>query len=177
MSGHSKWHKIKNQKAVNDPKKGKIFTIHAKAIALAARQGGPDPDMNAALRKAIDDAKSDNVPNENIQRAINKGAGIGKGANLETFTLEGYGPGGVALLIYVQTDNRNRTVGEVRHILSKHGGSLGEPGSAKYVFGNDPEKPSFRTPLDEATRKTFDAMLALLNENDDIEKVVHNLQE
>lgn len=134
MSGHSKWSTIKRKKAKIDAQRGKIFTRISKEIIIAARNGGPDPNGNMRLKTAIEKAKECNIPNENIQRAIQKGAGGGDGANFEEFTYEGYGPGGVAILLYVATDNRNRTAGEVRHILSKHGGNLGETGCVGWMF-------------------------------------------
>ncbi|SRR5579875_734398 len=135
MSGHSKWHSIKHKKAVVDARRGQHFTKLARAITVAAREGGGDPDGNPALALAIQKAREASMPKENIERAIAKGTGEGVEAEqLETVIYEGYGPGGVALLIEAVTDNRNRTGAEVRHLLSKHGGSLGEPGSVSYLF-------------------------------------------
>ncbi|CCO07233.1 YebC/PmpR family DNA-binding transcriptional regulator [Desulforamulus hydrothermalis] len=134
MSGHSKWSTIKRKKAKIDAQRGKIFTKISKEIIIAARNGGPDPAGNMRLKAAIEKAKAANIPNENIQRAIQKGAGGGEGTQFEEFTYEGYGPGGAAILLYVATDNRNRTAGEVRHILSKHGGNLGESGCVSWLF-------------------------------------------
>lgn len=134
MSGHSKWSTIKRKKAKIDAQKGKVFTRLSKEIIIAARNGGPDPSGNMRLKAAIEKAKEANIPNENVQRAIQKGAGGGEGANFEEFSYEGYGPGGVAILLYVATDNRNRTAAEVRHILSKHGGNLGETGCVSWMF-------------------------------------------
>jgi YebC/PmpR family DNA-binding regulatory protein len=135
MSGHSKWSTIKRKKGAIDAKKGKIFTKIIKEITLAARLGGGDPEGNARLRQAIMAAKEENMPKDNIERAIKKGSGTGEGAvNYEEVTYEGYGPGGVALLVQVLTDNKNRTVAEIRHILSKHGGNLGENGCVAWIF-------------------------------------------
>jgi YebC/PmpR family DNA-binding regulatory protein len=135
MSGHSKWHSIKHKKAVVDARRGQHFTKLARAITVAAREGGGDPDGNPALALAIQKAREASMPKENIERAIAKGTGEGVEAEqLETVMYEGYGPGGVALLIEAVTDNRNRTGAEVRHLLAKHGGSLGEPGSVSYLF-------------------------------------------
>lgn len=134
MSGHSKWSTIKRKKAKIDAQRGKVFTRLSKEIIIAARNGGPDPAGNMRLKAAIEKAKEANIPNENVQRAIQKGAGGGEGANFEEFSYEGYGPGGVAILLYVATDNRNRTAAEVRHILSKHGGNLGETGCVSWMF-------------------------------------------
>ncbi len=134
MSGHSKWHSIKHKKGALDAKRGKLFTKFIKEITVAARSGGGDPDGNARLRKAILDAKAGNMPNDTIERAIRRGTGEEEGVNYEEITYEGYGPGGVALLIEAVTDNRNRTVAEIRHLFSKNGGNLGESGSVGWMF-------------------------------------------
>ena len=135
MSGHSKWHSIKHKKAVVDARRGQHFTKLARAITVAAREGGGDPDGNPALALAIQKARDASMPKDNIERAIQKGTGEGVDADtFETVLYEGYGPGGVALLIEALTDNRNRTGADVRHMLGKHGGSLGEPGSVSYLF-------------------------------------------
>jgi YebC/PmpR family DNA-binding regulatory protein len=136
MSGHSKWASIKHKKAIVDSRRGQQFTKLARAITVAARDGGGDPDGNATLENAIRKAKEASMPKDNIERAIAKGTGGGEGeaSALETVLYEGYGPGGVALLVEAVTDNRNRTGADVRHAFSKHGGSLGEPGSVAYLF-------------------------------------------
>src|SRR5258708_3171139 len=134
MSGHSKWHSIKHKKGALDAKRGKLFTKFIKELTVAARTGGGDPDANARLRKAISDAKAGNMPNETIDRAVRRGTGEEEGVNYEEITYEGYGPGGVALLIQSLTDNRNRTVAEIRHAFSKNGGNLGEAGSVGWMF-------------------------------------------
>lgn len=135
MSGHSKWSTIKRKKGAVDSKRGKIFTKIIKEITLAARLGGGDPEGNPRLRQAILAAKNENMPRDNIDRAIKKGTGeIGGGENYEEVTYEGYGPGGVAVLVEVMTDNKNRTVAEIRHIFSKHGGNLGENGCVSWLF-------------------------------------------
>jgi len=134
MSGHSKWHSIKHKKGALDAKRGKLFTKFIKEITVAARSGGGDPDGNARLRKAILDAKGGNMPNETIDRAIRRGTGEEEGVNYEEITYEGYGPGGVALLIESVTDNRNRTVAEIRHIFSKNGGNLAAAGAVAWMF-------------------------------------------
>ncbi len=135
MSGHSKWHSIKHKKAVVDARRGQQFTKLARAITVAAREGGGDADGNPALALAIQKARDASMPKDNIERAIGKGTGEGVDADrIETVVYEGYGPGGVALLIEALTDNRNRTGADVRHLLSKHGGNLGEPGSVSYLF-------------------------------------------
>jgi YebC/PmpR family DNA-binding regulatory protein len=135
MSGHSKWSTIKRKKGAIDSKRGKLFTKIIKEITLAARLGGGDPEGNSRLRQAIMAAKDENMPKDNIDRAIKKGLGDGEGAsNYEEITYEGYGPGGVAVIIEVMTDNKNRTVAEIRHIFSKHGGNLGENGCVGWMF-------------------------------------------
>jgi DNA-binding regulatory protein, YebC/PmpR family len=147
MSGHSKWHSIKHKKGALDAKRGKLFTKFIKEITVAARYGGGDPDGNARLRKAILDAKAGNMPNDTIDRAIRRGTGEEEGVNYDEITYEGYGPGGVALLIESMTDNRNRTVAEIRHIFSKNGGNLGESGSVGWIF----EKKGYIV-VDKATK-------------------------
>jgi YebC/PmpR family DNA-binding regulatory protein len=134
MSGHSKWHSIKHKKAAADAKRGKAFTQIIKEITVAARIGGGDPAFNPRLRLAVDKAKAENMPKDNIERAIKKGTGELEGYNLEEVSYEGYGPGGVAVYMEATTDNRNRTVGEVRHLFTKYGGNLGEAGSVGWMF-------------------------------------------
>jgi YebC/PmpR family DNA-binding regulatory protein len=134
MSGHSKWSTIKRKKAAVDAKRGQIFTRLAREITIAAREGGGDPDTNFRLRLAIDKARASNMPKDNIERAIARGTGGGKGDELEEITYEAYAPHGVALLVQVLTDNRNRTVAEVRHVLNKQGGNLSEAGSVAWQF-------------------------------------------
>jgi YebC/PmpR family DNA-binding regulatory protein len=134
MSGHSKWATIKHKKGALDAKRGKIFTRLIKEITMAAKAGGGDPDKNPRLRGAVAAAKAENMPADNIKRAIQRGTGELPGATYEEFTLEGYGPGGVAVLVDLSTDNRNRTVSEIRHVFSKNGGNLGEAGSVNWMF-------------------------------------------
>src|SRR5215471_15787576 len=134
MSGHSKWHTIKHKKGAADARRGKIFTRIIKELTVAARNGGGDPDMNPRLRTVIADAKGVNMPADNIKRAIRRGTGEEEGVTYEEVTYEGYGPGGVAVLIDTLTDNKNRTVGEIRHTFSKWGGKLGEPNSVMRMF-------------------------------------------
>ncbi len=136
MSGHSKWANIKHKKAKADAQKGKVFTKLGREIIVAARQGGGDPNGNFRLKLAVQAAKAANMPNDNIQRAIQKGAGGAEGANFEELTYEGYGPGGVAVMINIVTDNRNRTAGEIRHLFSKHGGNMGETGCVSWMFSS-----------------------------------------
>ncbi len=134
MSGHSKWHSIKHKKGATDARRGKLFTKIIREMTIAARLRGGDPDSNPRLRTAVDKAKGANMPADNITRAIKKGTGELEGATYEEMTIEGYGPGGVALLIEGSTDNRNRTISEIRHLFSKHNGNLGNPGSVAYMF-------------------------------------------
>jgi YebC/PmpR family DNA-binding regulatory protein len=133
MSGHSKWATIKHKKGALDAKRGKIFTRLIKEIAIAAKSGG-DPDMNPRLRTAIAAAKAENMPQDNIKRAIQRGTGELPGATYEEFTLEGYGPGGVAILAEINTDNRNRTVSEIRHAFGKNNGNMAEAGAVSWLF-------------------------------------------
>ena len=134
MAGHSKWASIKHKKAATDAKRGKLFTKLARAITVAAREGGGDPAGNHTLAAAIEKAKSYSMPKDNIQRAIDRGTGEGEAGRIERVLYEGYGPGGTALLVEALTDNRNRTGAEVRHAFDRHGGSLGEPGSVAWQF-------------------------------------------
>ncbi len=133
MSGHSKWATIKHKKGALDAKRGKIFTRLLKEIAVAAKGGG-NPDTNARLRTAVAAAKAENMPQENIKRAIQRGTGELEGVNYEEISFEGYGPGGVAIIVDVLTDNRNRAVSEIRHSFTKNGGNLGESGSVRFMF-------------------------------------------
>jgi len=134
MSGHSKWHSIKHKKGAVDAKRGKVFTKLIKEITVATRLGGKDPDSNARLRTAIVTAKAENMPRDNIDRAIKKGTGELEGSNYEEVIYEGYGPGGIAVLVEVLTDNKNRAVADVRHLFERHGGSLGEAGCVAWMF-------------------------------------------
>ena len=135
MSGHSKWASIKHKKAATDAKRGKLFTKLARAITVAAREGGGDPEGNATLATAIQKAREQSMPKENIQRAVDRGTGAGSdGAAIERVVYEGYGPGGVAVLVEALTDNRNRTGAEIRHAFDRNGGSLGEPNSVSWIF-------------------------------------------
>jgi len=154
MAGHSKWANIKHKKAREDKKRAKIFNKHLREITVAAREGGGDPDANPRLSVAIENAKSDNVPKDNIQRAIKKGTGEldeGEG-RYEDATYEGYGPGGIAYFIEVTTNNYNRTVGDIRHIFSKYGGNLGTDGSVAYMFD---QKGMIRIPIENHDEEEF----------------------
>jgi YebC/PmpR family DNA-binding regulatory protein len=134
MSGHSKWATIKHKKAALDAKRGKVFTRIIKEIMIAARGGGGDPDANPRLRTAVLAAKAVSMPNDNITRAIKRGTGEIEGGSIEEYTYEGYGPGGVAIVVEVATDNKNRAVSEIRHAFSKNGGNMGEQGSVAWMF-------------------------------------------
>jgi len=134
MAGHSKWANIRHRKAAQDAKRGKIYTKLAREITVAAREGGGDPEKNPRLRAAIEKARKFNMPKENIERAIKRGTGELQGESYEEITYEGYGPGGVAIIVKCLTDNRNRTASEVRHVFSKHGGNLGTSGCVSYLF-------------------------------------------
>ncbi len=134
MSGHSKWATIKHKKAAADARRGKAFTKIIREISIAARIGGPDPDSNPRLRSAIQAAKAENMPNENVERAIQRGAGQLEGEHYEEVTFEGYGPGGVGMLVQVVTTNRNRVVSDIRHLMSKHGGNMAETGAVGWMF-------------------------------------------
>jgi YebC/PmpR family DNA-binding regulatory protein len=165
MSGHSKWHSIRHKKAAVDAKRGKIFTKLIKELTISARLGGGDPEANPRLRLAIARAKSANMPADNVERAIKKGTGELEGVSYEEFTYEGYGPEGVAIIMDIMTDNKNRTAAEIRKLLSKHGGNLGETGCVAWNF----EKKSVYTI--DAEGKSEDDMLELVMEAgaDDLE--------
>jgi YebC/PmpR family DNA-binding regulatory protein len=156
MSGHSKWATIKRKKAVTDSRRGKVFTQIIKEITIAAKSGGGDPSGNPRLRLAIDKAKSSNMPADNIKRAIMKGTGELPGVSYEDVTYEGYGPGGVALIIESVTDNKNRTVSEIRHLLERNGGKFGATGSVAWIFH---KKGTIRTPKGAMTE---DDMLSIV---------------
>jgi transcriptional/translational regulatory protein YebC/TACO1 len=173
MAGHSKWAGIKHKKAIVDARRGKLFTKLARAITVAAKEGGGDVEGNPALGLAVQKAKDASMPKDNIERAIAKGTGEGADAEaLESVTYEGYGPGGIAILVEATTDNRNRTGSDVRHAFSKHSGNLGEPGSVAYLFGTDDDvfeitcEPSdlsaVRAALDEAGIEVESAEVAQL---------------
>ena len=134
MSGHSKWSTIKHKKAAKDAKRGKLFTKFIKEITVAARMGGGDITSNPRLRTAVQTARDNSMPNDNIERAIKKGTGELEGVSYEEVSYEGYGPGGVAFLVQVLTDNRNRTVSDIRRMFNKHGGNLGETGCVAWMF-------------------------------------------
>ena len=149
MSGHSKWHTIKHKKGAADAKRGKVFTRLIKELTVAARNGGGDADTNPRLRTIVLEAKANNMPRENIERAIRRGTGEEPGVSYDEVTYEGYGPGGVALLIETLTDNKNRTVGEIRHLLSKHAGNLAAENSVAWMFSRKGQVVVEKGKLDE----------------------------
>ena len=157
MSGHSKWHTIKHKKGAADAKRGKLFTRLIKELSVAARNGGGDPGMNPRLRTIIADAKAANMPRENIERAIRRGTGEEPGVSYEEITYEGYGPGGVALMIESVTDNKNRTVGEIRHLLGKYNGNLAAENSVAWMFTRKGQVVVEKTAADE--EKLLNAVL------------------
>jgi len=156
MSGHSKWSTIKRAKGANDAKRSQIFTKLAREIAVAARSGDPNPEMNPRLRLAIDKARDANMPKDNIERAIKRGSGGGEGEQLEEITYEGYGPGGTAILVEALTDNRNRTVADVRNVFTRAGGNLGENGSVAWQF--EPRGLIVLSPNGDAEELALEAM-------------------
>jgi YebC/PmpR family DNA-binding regulatory protein len=170
MSGHSKWSTIKRQKGAADAKRGQLFTKLAREISIAARQGLPDPDANTRLRLAVDRARAANMPKDNIERAIQKAAGAAGGDQYEEVYYEGYGPGGAALIIQAQTDNRNRTVGEVRAVLTRAGGTLGENGSVGWMFDQTGliEIPVGDADPDELSLVAIDAGASDVEAEDDV---------
>jgi YebC/PmpR family DNA-binding regulatory protein len=189
MSGHSKWHSIKHKKGAADAKRGKIFTRHANLITIAARAGGGDPGMNPALRLAIDNAKKENVPAGNIERAIKRGTGEDKGAaQIEEVTYEGYGPGGTAIIVECLTDNKNRTLTSVRTIFNKQGGNLGESGSVAWMFerkgvitlnaeGKDPDEVEL-TAIDAGAEdiEREDTIIEIYTAPNDLTTITDNLK-
>jgi len=188
MAGHSKWAQIKRAKGANDVARGKLFTKLGKEIAVAVKVGGgPDPDANARLYNAIAKARAANMPNDNIQRCIKKASGEGSATNYESIVYEGYGIGGVAVMVEALTDNRNRTVHEVRAALEKNGGSLGVSGAVAHVFERDLMEtengeimevwaPTYKVPVPPENEKAFAKMLDALDESDDVQEVWHNAE-
>jgi YebC/PmpR family DNA-binding regulatory protein len=176
MSGHSKWSKIKHQKAVSDVRKGKIFSSLARQITLVVREGkSGDPEQNPRLRMVLEKAREANLPKENVQRAIHRGLGKGDEGTLTEVVVEGYGQNGVAIMVTAMTDNRNRTTSELKSLFDRYGGSTGEPGSVSYVFSGESKQPSFTIPLeDEGSSTSLRNLLDALTEQEDVEIVRHN---
>lgn len=177
MSGHNKWANIKNRKEAVDNKRGKVFSKIAKIIEIAARKGG-DPVTNPSLRTAIDKAREVNMPNDNITRAIKKGTGENKEGQLEEVTYEAYGPSGAALILEIITDNRNRTVSELKHILSTYGGKLGETGSVRYLFDKQGAEwiPKYSIDVaDPKAKEQLEKLFEALDDNDDVNEIYFNI--
>lgn len=177
MSGHSHFSTIKHKKEITDSRRGKIFSKMAKIISIAAHKGG-DPDINSSLRLAIDKAKKVNMPNDNIQRAIKRGTGEDKSTQLEEITYEAYGPNATALIIETITDNKNRTVSEIKHILSNHNGKMAESGSVKYMFNKQGEEwiPKYSTDIsDENLKNKLTKLFEELDENEDVKDIYSNV--
>jgi YebC/PmpR family DNA-binding regulatory protein len=176
MSGHSKWSTIKHKKAANDAVKGSVFTKMAKGITIAVKKGGGvgDPDQNFSLRLAMDKARSVNMPKENIDRAIDKGMGKG-GVELSELKIEGFGPEGVGVIIEAITDSRNRTVAEIRTLMERHGGRMGEMGCVEYMFEMEQGKYIPKYSVAVVNPEAVQAFLQALLENDDVQEVYANL--
>jgi len=175
MSGHSHWSTIKRKKAATDAKKSKSFSKLSRAITVAAKEGGGDPATNSALRLAIEKAKEGNMPKANIERAIAKGTGVGlDGVSFEEVVYEGYGPFGVAFMVKVSTDNKNRTVAEIRSLFVTYGGSLGTSGSAAYIFTPNPETPIYVVELLGSELEKVRELYEVLEEHDDVQEVYAN---
>ena len=189
MSGHNKWSSIKDKKGKEDAKRGKIFTKIARMISVAVREGGPDPDYNPSLKSAIEKAKAENMPNDNIQRAIKKGSGEDSGASYEKIIYEGYGPEGVAVIVNCLTDNRNRTAADIRHAFDKFGGNLGQNGSVIFMFDhkgvltidkNDKDEEEFMSEAIDAGAEDVqmeEDLFVVTTSMDDFAKVRDNLLE
>lgn len=177
MSGHNKWSKIKNKKAVTDARKGKIYTKMAKVIAIEVKKANGDVN-SAGVQSAVKKAREYNVPNDNIERALKKGADT-NAAVMESITYEAYGPGGVALIIEALTDNRNKAAGEVKHILSSNGSALAAVGSAAWAFNKDIEQgyvPNMMVPISEEDGLKLDKLIEDLEDNDEVQEVYTNAE-
>lgn len=177
MSGHSKWSTIKRQKGSNDAKRGQLFTKLGRGITVAVRKGGADVETNPLLRQAVEDAKAANLPKENIEKAIQKASGGGQGVVLDEIVIEAYGPQGVAFLVVCLSDNRNRTIAEVRSVFTRHGGRLADAGATAYIFATSPENPSFQITVTESgeAKKLVDLSQSL-EDLDDVQKVYSNFE-
>ncbi len=178
MSGHSKWSNIKHQKGAADAKRGKLFSKISRLISIAAKEKGADPENNPKLRTAINKAKESNMPKENIERAIKKGTGQLEGSQIEEATYEAYGPSGVALIIQTITDNKNRTLSEIKNILTKHGAKMAEAGSVRYMFKRQGEEwiANYEIEADPKTKKQLEKIFEALDENDDVQEIYSNLK-
>ena len=179
MSGHSHWSSIKHKKGATDIKRGKIFSKISRLISIAAREKGGDPESNPKLRVAINKAKEANMPKDNIERAIKKGSGQIEGVKMEEISYEAYGPAGIALIIDVITDNKNRALSEIKHILSRFDGKMAETGSVKYLFNKEGEKWTPKYPIeitDKKTKSQLEKLFDALDENDDTQEIYSNLK-
>lgn len=178
MSGHSHWAGIKHRKGINDAKRGKVFTKHGKLITIAARGGGGSPDTNFQLRLAIDRARLDNMPKENIERAIKRGTGeLEDQTEIQEIIYEAFCPGGIMMVIKTLTDNKNRTVSEVKTILGKFGGKLGGPGSVMWNFemSGSELKPKSIMEVNEEIKAQYEKLLEALDDQDDVQEIYDNL--
>ncbi|MBU1176831.1 MAG: YebC/PmpR family DNA-binding transcriptional regulator [Patescibacteria group bacterium] len=179
MSGHSHWSSIKHKKGATDVKRGKIFSKISRLISIAAREKGGDLESNPRLRVAINKAKEANMPKDNIERAIKKGSGQIEGVKMEEIFYEAYGPSGIALIIEVITDNKNRALSEIKHTLSRFDGKMAETGSVKYLFDKEAEKWIPKYPIeitDEKTKSQLEKLFDALDENDDVQEIYSNLK-
>ena len=179
MSGHSHWRSIKHKKGTTDIKRGKIFSKISRLISIAAKEKGGDPESNPKLRTIIDKAHSFNMPKDNIERAIKRGTGQIEGEQIEEITYEAYGPSGIALIIEIITDNRNRTIAEIKHILNKFGGKLAEAGSVKYMFDRKGEEWLPKYPMEITDKKTqaqLEKLFEALDDNDDVQEIYSNIK-
>lgn len=177
MAGHSKWNNIKNKKGAADAKRGKLFSQLSKNIRVAVKETGiGDPAQNPMLRLAVDKARAANMPMENIKRAIDRGLGIGKGGALEEVVYEGYGPHGIGFLVVAITDNKARTASEMRSLFTKHGGSLGGPGSVMFMFQREGNEYKLSIPMeisDSSQQADIESFEELIQAHDDVEEVFH----
>jgi YebC/PmpR family DNA-binding regulatory protein len=180
MSGHSKWSTIKHKKAETDSRKGKVFSELSKLIRVAVKEGkSGDPNQNPALRMLMDKARNANMPNENVSRAIDRGLGIDRGGVIEEVVYEGYGPGGIGMMVIAHTENRQRTGSVIRSTFDKYGGSLGEPGSVAYLFERSGHNIAVKIPLPAPqmeVRGKLDDLVEMLTDLDDVEEVVLALE-
>lgn len=178
MSGHSKWSTIKHKKAATDAKRGKVFGKLAKMIAVVAHEKGGDPAMNPRLRMAMEAAQKENMPKENIERAIKRGTGELEGVKFEEMTLEIYGPEGIAVIVEVITDSKNRTISEIKKILSGHNATLAEEGSARWAFDHEGNEWVAKFPMDvpEEKRGKVEKLFEALDEHDDVQEIYSNLK-
>ncbi len=179
MSGHSHWAGIKHKKAITDARRGKVFSKISRLITIAAKEKGGDPETNPKLKLAIEKAKELNVPKENIERAIKRGTGQLAGAQMEEFIYEAYGPAGVAVIIEGITDNKNRTLAEIKHVLGRFEGKLAEAGSVKYLFDKKGDEWLAKYPLeitDEKSKTQLEKLFEALDENEDVQDIYSNLK-